>query len=69
LKSGLAACHGQLPTPEAHGDGMNTDRVCLKSTPDQEVIDLQIHSGDAFYLKLFFGSTLDRIKARKEPHA
>ncbi len=54
-------CVGQLPAPEAHGDGMNTHRFCLHGAKDdgEWTFDLQINRGDGWafvrLLKQLFG--------------
>ena len=54
-------CMGELPAPEAHGEGMNTHRICLHGAKDdgEWTFDLQINKGDGYaiwrLLKGLFG--------------
>jgi len=53
-------CGGRLPASIPHGEGTNTHRFCLNNHED-EPIDLQIHSGDAYLM----GLVLDAIRGDK----
>ena len=55
-----SACVGCLPSPEPHGEAINTNRLCLHGAKDdgEWTFDLKINATDAWNL----GRLLDRVR-------
>jgi len=52
------ACMGELPTPEKHGGGENTHRLCIHGAKDdgEWTFDLMVNRGDMWSLWRIIGS-------------
>ena len=49
-------CTGRMPREVPHGCGSNTHRLCLNN--EDGTIDLMIHSGDAFFMRMALGAVI-----------
>ena len=58
------ACGGMLPSPRLHGPGVNTHRLCLRSSDGEPPQDYEVNGSDLWYLELIVGTLRDH--ARKE---
>ena len=49
------ACGGELPKPEEHNGGINTDRICMDTRETGHgIFDLQVNDSDLEWLRFIF---------------